>query len=156
MNSDLRMMIVAAEGRYLVDAELDRVRGWAVGMPGRLEAARRLESRLDSITRAVADELSARDGRPEGSEAVFGRARIVAATRTTLAFVAMAVVRDDPKYFRDAFVDWYLHMLRNVVPKETLAHFSRRLRKAVLDELDGHELRAISPYFDAIDEAFAS
>lgn len=154
MNTEIRRMIVAAEGRYLVDSEVERLRAWALGMPGRLEASRRLESRLDAITHAVLEDLSGAD-RGEAGQG-FGRPRIIAAIRTTLSYIAMAVVRDDPDFFREAFVDWYLTLLRNVVPGEALQQFARRLRKAVLDEMDGHELRAISPYFDLVEEALAS
>jgi len=153
MNTELRKLIVGSEGRYPTESEVQKVRAWALGMSTRIDLAARLEGQCPAIVGAVSDQIELSNNGV--AEPGWSRVRAAEATRTTLTYLANAVVREDVEFFRRAFVDWYVEALRAVVPKDTLVRFSDRLRAALVEKLDAHEVRALAPYLEVLEEALA-
>lgn len=153
MNTEIRKMIVGAEGRYPTESEVQKVRAWALGMTTRLDLAARLEVRAPVIVGTVCEHFEHQQNGV--AEQGWSRVRAAEATRTTLAYLANAVVREDPEFFRRAFVEWYVEALRALVAKDTLARFSDRIRASLVEHLDAHEVRALAPYLEILEEALA-
>jgi hypothetical protein len=153
MNTTLTKMMRAAEGRYLTEAEAHQVRTWALGMTSRFDLAERLANASNAIVSAVCNPDAGSNGVHEGG---LPRAEATEATELTLAYMANAVIRDDPAFFRTAFVEWYVDVATTVNGKKALDTFTHKLRRALVAHLEPQEIRALQVYLEALEEAVAS
>jgi len=140
MNTELRAMIVATEGRYLSTKEVDALRDYAGGMEARLAAARRMQSAEDRIlaraTQRLGDLSKLHGGRSEGIEEM----------RFMLRRVALAHVRSDPDHFREAHAEWVAEQLCNLVEPAVLTATFEALREAIAETLVEADTYAFEPY----------
>lgn len=155
MNHDLRKMIVRAEGRYLTDAEVAQVRDYAMNMPARIEAARRLEEREGQILeRAAAAFL--------GNHADYAKRVPDAVEKTkrdmalTLRYLAAAHIRSDMDFFRRNYAEWISELLRSIVACEVLVSGQKCLRDALEEGLDPVDARSFVRYLDVFIEALGA
>jgi hypothetical protein len=153
MNTALTKMMRAAEGRYLTESEAHQVRTWALGMTSRFDLAERLANASGAIVASVCEPAGGTNG---VHEAGLPRAEATEATELTLAYMANAVVRDDPAFFRSSFVEWYVDVASTVNGKKSLDAFIQKLRRALVANLEPQEIRALQVYLEAIEEAVAS
>lgn len=147
MNTELRKMIVAAEGRYLHDGEIAAVRDWAIQLEARLGAAARLQAAED----AIAEEASRRfvERFPEYAQRVKdARAKTARDMKLTLRYAAAAFVRDDESFFRRSYASWIAELLTAIVDAETLAVGQELLREAIVSALDPADARHFVRYVD--------
>jgi hypothetical protein len=94
MNTELRKMIVEAEGRFLSETEVARMREYAITMRTRLDAVRRLEGLDSSIVLGAVERFVAKQ--PEYVKKTPGAAEKARRDLTvTLRYLAAAHVRMD-------------------------------------------------------------
>lgn len=155
MNTEIKTTITQAEGRFLTDGEAETLRRFAVGMDGRLDAARRLEAAEDDIVEGALYRFFERH--PDDSHAEADtRARFVRDLRLTLRYVAAAQVRDDGEWFRRQFAEWNAQTLKNIADATLLVAMFRTLAEEVEERLDPTDARAFHPYLDQFVQALAS
>jgi hypothetical protein len=145
MNTELRKMIVEAEGRYLHEAEQARIREWTSRLPSRLAVAARLSAAESEIVRdATARFLEANS--EYANKVRDARAKTERDMRLTLRYCAAAHVRDDEAWFRRAYAAWIAELLSAIVEPELLAAGQDVLGEAVSAHLDPADARAIRRY----------
>jgi enoyl-CoA hydratase/carnithine racemase len=146
MNTELRKMIVAAEGRYLSDAESSAIRAYASGLAERIAASRRMQAAEEQIVRLAEQKLGdlrkLHAGRSEGVEEL----------RTMLRRVAMAHVRNDPEHFAEAHGEWVAEQLCQLIEPAALVKTFEALRDAVAETLSEADTYAFEPYLHAFVE----
>lgn len=140
MNTELRAMIVAAEGRYLSTKEVDSLRDYASGMDGRLAAARRMQAAEETILTRARQRLGDLDrlhaGRSEGIEEM----------RFMLRRIALAHVRSDLDHFREAHAEWVAEQLCNMLDPAALTTTFEAVREAMGETLEEVDTYAFEPY----------
>ncbi|MCU0654018.1 MAG: hypothetical protein MUF64_01585 [Polyangiaceae bacterium] len=147
MNSQLRKMIVNAEGRYLTEPEAARIRDFALGLSARIEAARRLEAAEDLIVQTALAAFSAqhREHLQKTPDAAQKTARDF---RLTLRYVAAAHVRRDPEFFQKNYASWTGELLRTLADPAVISSGNEHLRAALDATLDPADAREFLPYLD--------
>jgi hypothetical protein len=147
MNTELRKMIVAAEGRYLHESEIASVRSWAIELRARLDAVARLAAREDAIVEEAMERFLERH--PDfHAGAREGRARGLRDFRLTLRYLGSAHVRDDEAFYRSHFSTWFAELLLPLMPAELLVESMRGLRDALESQLDAADGRCFVRYLD--------
>jgi hypothetical protein len=147
MNADLRSMIVEAEGRYLAEEELGKLRLYAVSMGDRIAAARRLE-RVEEAVVEEAARLFAERHQDYLSNVPASREKLARDMKLTLRYLALAHVRDDMTFFRKNFASWISELLRAIVEPSVLVAGQRCLRDALEARLDPTDARSFFRYLD--------
>ncbi len=146
MNTELRSMIVNAEGRFLSDQEVDALREYATGMGQRLSAARRMQAAEERIyVRALerlGDVRRLHGGRAEGIEEL----------RHMLRRVALAHVRADLTHFVEAHAEWVAEQLCQLIEPAALVSSFETLREAMAEVLNEADTYAFEPYLHAFIE----
>jgi len=156
-------MVVSAEGRFLSEEELGRLRDWSTGLSDRLEVARRVHARevriLGRCIEALREEVAGfpngkelagfpngkelpETGRGDAAEVVQGNIRLV------LRYAVSGHVRDDLIWFEETVADFFAELMTSTSPPETVLRTMRILRDVVRDVLDGGEQRVLTPYID--------
>ena len=140
MNKELRTMIVGAEGRYLAQPEMDAIRDYALGMPERLAAARRMQAaEAQILARALerlGDARKLHGGRGEGLDEM----------RNMLRRVALGHVRSDAAHFRETHAEWGAEQLCSLIEPSALVTTFEALGEAMAASLSESDLYAFEPY----------
>ncbi len=147
MNTELRRVVVGAEGRYLSDEEAGKFREYALHMAARLEAARRLEAAEDGIVRAAAEAFLGKHAGYAG-DVPEARAKTERDMRLTLRYLAAAHVRQDMDFFRRHYAEWIGELLRSIVEPEILVSGQECLKAAIEEALDPLDSRSFVRYLD--------
>jgi hypothetical protein len=151
MSMELRRMVVEAEGRYLTDTEIGRLREHALGFSTRLMAARQMEDLETSLVGQALDRLTRRH--PEiGSRSAEVPRLLANVLRGSLKAVAAGHVRQDREHFRRAYATWVIPMARSVVDPKMLAEALGELRGAIDEQFDGSDARDIREFVEILIE----
>ncbi|MEM1416478.1 MAG: hypothetical protein AAGH15_16325 [Myxococcota bacterium] len=146
MNTQLREMVVAAEGRHLGEAELARFREHAQGYGARLDAMRRVQDAEEGIVETALRRLEATQGSRLRDPVV--RQKAERDLEQTLRYAAQAAARDDLGWFQETFSEWHAEMLCALQPQPVMEDTFKALRDAVEERLDGADARALLPFLD--------
>lgn len=147
MNTETYAIMVAAEYRYLTEAERQKIRDYALGMDARLALAGRIEAVEEAVVEAVTGRVCAVRP-PASAEAAKRRA---GDCRCVLRYLAQAHARDDLDFFREQFVDWMIPLFEVYVGAEELGAFFAEVRRALAEQLAAADLAALARYLEAID-----
>ena len=147
MNTELRRMMVEAEGRWLADAELARLRDYALALPARLDAARRLQA-AEGIILARAGELFATRHAEYITRVPDAGTKVARDMALTLRYLASAHVRADPEFFKKSYAAWIGQLLLALVASDVLISGQECLRTAIEESLDPADARAFVRFLD--------
>ena len=143
MNSQLRSMIVQAEGRHLDEDELGKIRAWATGLEDRIATARRLEAAEDEIVSGAARRLSG--GKSNGQASAATARSFDREHRLFLHYAALACIKDDPSWFQSHFAEWTAELLIHAAESRDVIASLEALREALEERLDPLDQRRILP-----------
>jgi predicted nucleic acid-binding protein len=150
MNTELRGLVVGAEGRYLSDAEMARFREFAINMTGRIETARKLQHREPLVVTEALRLLTERV--PDVAKQTGQLPRARSFLEHTLRYAALAHVRSDPEFFRRAYAEWSREQLRAALPDATVTACVECLQRALDEQLDPVDARAVGRFVDVFME----
>ena len=146
MNTELREMIVGAEGRFLSDEEHARIREYATGMAARLDTARRVQQREARLVDGALSRLEAEH--PDLVAQQGDRDRVAEQLGTTLRYCVQAHVRKDMAFFRECYSEWFAELLCTLSAPKDVLDTALALREACREHLDATDQRALAPYLD--------
>jgi hypothetical protein len=150
MNTELRALVVAAEGRYLSDTEMARFREFAINMSGRIDTAKKVQQREPLVVTEALRLLTERV--PDLSKQAGQLPRARSWLEHTLRYAALAHVRSDADFFRRAYAEWSREQLRVALPDATVAACIECLQRALDEQLDPVDARAVGRFVDVFIE----
>ncbi|MEM9696369.1 MAG: hypothetical protein AAGA56_27745 [Myxococcota bacterium] len=155
MNSELRAMMGAAEGRYLTGEEAAAVRTWAVGMNDRLETVERLAEKESQIVSNAVAAVQAKHPN-EANDALLTQAKLEEMLKQHFRYVAQAYVLDDTRYFEEQYAQWTAELLTSMGNPAAMVDVYRLAKEAAESTLDPADMRAFRPYVEIFQKALES
>jgi len=147
MNTELREMMVKAEGRFLRADEVDRVRTWAKEMRPRIERHDRIRAAEDELVRSAASAFV--ELHPEMAEQIpHFEQKVIRDLRLFVRYVAHCVVRDDTRFFQRAYAEWIAELLASMTDPKVLISGYEAVREATLEVLDPSDAQVVTTYVD--------
>lgn len=147
MNTELRKMMVKAEGRFLRPEEEERTRAWAKGIRTRIELHNRIRAAEDAIVDAASTAFVELHGEMAEQIPHF-RDKVGRDYRLFLRYVAHCVVRDDVEFFRRAYAEWIADLLSGMTEADVLKSGYEVLKVALQEQLEPSDARTVLPYVD--------
>ncbi|HJK98244.1 MAG TPA: hypothetical protein RMF84_13520 [Polyangiaceae bacterium LLY-WYZ-14_1] len=146
MNTDIEKIFDNAEGRYLSEGEVQQIRSFAMGLPDRFQAAKRLGAQEEAIATETVQRFVQKY--PEQGHHPEVREKAVRDMRITLRYIAHCYVRDDVDFFREAFAEWVAEILCAMRPAVVLADAYKMLQTVATEKL-GPDASAFQPFFES-------
>ena len=147
MNTELRKMMVKAEGRFLRGEEIEQVRSWAQGMRARLEQHDRIEAAEERLVTSAAKAFV--EIHPDMAEAIPDfEDKVVRDFKLFVRYVAHCIVRDDITFFRRAYAEWIAELLSGMTDPDVLVSGYEAMKVAADELLDPSDARAMIVYID--------
>lgn len=148
MNSEIKAMLLACEGRYPTRAEQAILRDWASRLEARLAALEEVRQREEVIVGQTVDEILR--AYPD-FEKRYKDARQCCTRDETLVlrYCAQAMLRGDAKYLEDALLTWMATILRGVgfLP-QFIEDAYRTMMKVAMRELSPATAELLRPYLE--------
>lgn len=148
MNSEIKAMLLACEGRYPTKAEQALLRDWAGKLEGRLVALEEIRQREEAIVGQTIDEVLR--AYPD-FEKKYKDARQSCARDLTLVlrYCVQALLRGDPHYLEDSLLTWMATILRGVgFTGQFVEDTYRTLQKIAMRELSPGTGEMLRPFLE--------
>lgn len=147
MNTELREMMVKAEGRFLRNDEIERVRAWAQGMRGRIDIHDRIRSAEDGIVGDAAKAFV--ELHPEMAQEIpHFEEKVQRDLRLFVRYVAHCAARDDLRFFRRAYAEWIAELLSGMTDPDVLISGYEAVKVAAGEHLDPGDASLMNTYVD--------
>ena len=148
MNTEIKAMLLACEGRYPTRAEQAILRDWASRLEARLAALEEVRQREEVIVGQTVEEIFR--AYPD-FEKRYKDARHSCTRDQTLVlrYCAQAMLRGDAKYLEDALLTWMTTILRGVgfLP-QFIEDAYRAMTKVAMRELSPATAELLRPFLE--------
>lgn len=148
MNSEIKAMLLACEGRYPTRAEQAILRDWASRLEARLAALEEVRQREEVIVGQTIDEIfrAYPDFEKRYKDA---RSSCTRDETLVLRYCAQAMLRGDAKYLEDSLLTWMATILRGVgfLP-QFIEDTYRTMMKVAMRELSPATAELLRPYLE--------
>lgn len=148
MNSEIKAMLLACEGRYPTKAEQALLRDWAAKLEGRLTALEDIRQREEAIIGQTIDEVLR--AYPD-FEKRYKDARQSCTRDMTLVlrYCAQAMLRNDTQYLEDSILTWMATILRGVgFTSQFVEDTYKTMLKTAMRELPPASAELLRPYLE--------
>lgn len=148
MNSEIKAMLLACEGRYPTRAEQALLRDWATRLEARLTALEEIRQREEVIVSQTVDEIFR--AYPDFEKRYKDTRQCCTRDETlVLRYCAQAMLRGDPKYLEDSLLTWLSTILRGVgfLP-QFIEDAYRTLTKVAMRELTPPTAELLRPFLE--------
>jgi Phycobilisome protein len=149
LHPELKNLFAAAEGRFLSDDELGEFQRVIPTAKQRAEAARQMRAHEQDVVERVVEEIF-RDYPFEKNHAL-ARVKAIRDIRTVAAYAQLAMLMDDPRWFRDKLLLW----LRTILQALGFPDREGPARKVAFASNDDQSLKQYKPDQRAVHATYA-
>jgi hypothetical protein len=149
INSTLAELIVESEGRYLTSAQLQPIERYLQTFTERFKTYEILQAKAEPLVRHALKKFATLHPdvmQKHGKRCHYDMSQV-------LRYIALAILRDDPRFFNDSMVLWETNILTAYHRQNSCLVAYRCLKETMETYLPPQALKYIEPYLEMMFQA---